>query len=121
MKLFDYIFYRWLELYSKHDDHPALYASGMVSAYQLLTLVDLVFISSIFFDFEIENAYFIYPFIAISFLINYIRYERNFDISKLKDRWENESEASKKINWRILVTYLIIAITIPIIYGFTTN
>jgi hypothetical protein len=59
--------------------------------------------------------------IVILFTLNYFRYERGFDITKLEDRWGNESRDKKKLRAVMLIAYLIITFFIPWIYGFATN
>jgi uncharacterized membrane protein len=121
MTLFDYIYYRWFKLYAKEDSDPDIYASGIVSAYQLLTIINLVLLSSILFGFEYPKVTYLYPLIMVFFVFNYFRYERGFDISKLDDQWRNEPKEKKQRNWVLLIAYLVITFITPWIYGFATN
>ncbi|ELR68741.1 hypothetical protein C900_05873 [Fulvivirga imtechensis AK7] len=121
MELFDYIYYRWLKVYAKEDRDPDIYASGIVSAYQLLTIVNLVSFGCILLGIERPEVKYIIPVIVLIFIFNYFRYERGFDISKLEEKWGNEPEDRKRIRFILLVAYLVVTFTVPWIYGFATN
>lgn len=121
MTIFDYIYYRWFKLYAKEDSDPDIYASVIVSAYQVLTIINLVSLGLILAGFERPDVKYLIPIILLFFTINYFRYERNFDLSKLDDRWRNESKEKKKRNWILLIGYLVINFLIPWVYGFSTN
>lgn len=96
LNLFDYIYYRWFRLYAKEDSDPDIYASGIVSAYQLLTIINLVSFGCIIAGKERPGVKYLIPVILFIFVINYFRYERGFDISKLDDRWRNEPKKNKQ-------------------------
>lgn len=121
MALFDYIYYRWFKLYAKEDSDPDIYASGIVSVYQLFTIVNLVSFGCIIADIERPDVKYLIPVILFFFVINYFRYERDFDISKLDDRWRNEPKEKKQRNWVLMIVYLVITFITPWIYGFLTR
>ena len=121
MNIFDYIYYRWFRLYAKKDSDPDIYASGIVSAYQLLTIINLVLLSSVLFGFDYPKVTYLYPLIIVFFIINYFRYERNFDISELDERWKDEPKSKKQLHLVLLIAYLVITFITPWIYGFATN
>ncbi len=119
--LFDYIYYRWYCIYKKHDNNPELYSSGMVSAYQLLTIVNLALIIKVLFSIELpQNRYVLLIGIGV-FAINYFKYERDFDVSLLEEKWGNESLDKKRLRMICLLIYLIVTFLVPWIYGISTN
>ncbi len=121
MVLFDYIFYRWFRLYAKKDDDPKMSASVIVSAYQLLTIINLVLLGSIIMGYEYPGEGYLYVLIVLFYAINYFRYERNFDVSELDERWRDEPESKKQLRLVLLIAYLIGTFITPWIYGFSTN
>lgn len=121
MTFFDYIFYRWFRLYAKRDDDPRMSASVIVSAYQLLTIINLVLLGSIVFGYEYPGEGYIYILIVIFYVINYFRYERNFDLATLDDRWGNEPKNKKRLHLFLIISYLVITFVTPWIYGLSTN
>jgi hypothetical protein len=41
-KLIDYTFYRWYNIYKSKDNNPNIYAAGMVTVYELFTIVNII-------------------------------------------------------------------------------
>jgi hypothetical protein len=121
MDLFDYIYYRWFRLYAKSDSDPDIYASVIVSAYQLLTVINLVLVASVLVGFNYPKVTYLYPFILFFYIINYYRYERGFDVSKLDDRWRREPKEQQLRNWILMIAYLMVTFFTPWIYGFIKN
>ncbi len=122
MKLFDYIYYRWHRIYAKEDNHPDIYASAMVATYQMFTIINMILFLSVAFDFERPDyKVTIIPLALILIAINWYRYERDFDVSKLDDRWGNEPENKKRLHMVLMMAYLVITFVTPWVYGFSTN
>ena len=120
-KLFDYIFYRWYNIYKSKDRDPNIYAAGMVLFYQLFTIINIVSITCILFGVDRpDKKYLLVPFI-IFVVINYIRYENNFNISELDNLWKEEPYSPKRRNMILLMVYFIVMLVLPWIYGFATN
>jgi hypothetical protein len=71
--LFDYIYYRWFRLYAKEDSDPDVYASGIVSVYQLFTVVNLVSFGCIISGIERPGVKYLIPVILFFFVINYFK------------------------------------------------
>lgn len=86
MRLFDYIYYRWFLLYKKTDSDPDLYASGIVTAYQNLTIINIVLLVKVIVGGSLPPRKYILVMILILFTVNYFRYERGLDFSKLENR-----------------------------------
>lgn len=121
IKLFDYIFYRWFRLYAKNDEDPKMSASVILSAYQLLTIINIVLFGSVFLGFEYPGEGYIYILIVLFYVINYFRYERNFDVSKLDEQWGSEPKNKKRLHMVLMIAYLVITFVTPWVYGFSTN
>ena len=121
MIIFDYIFYRWYFFYKKKDVDPDIYASKIVSAYQLLTIINIVLLTTVVLGVSRPSVKYLIGVIVILFILNYLRYERGFDITKLEDRWGNESIEVKRLKAIIIIAYLVITFCIPWVYGFVTN
>jgi hypothetical protein len=121
MKLFDYIYYRWFRIYAKADSQPDLYASGIVTAYQTLTIINLVSITWVIQGYDPPSHKYIYPLTIFFFITNYFRYERGFDIAKLDEMWMTEPTDKKKLRFIFLVGYLCVVFFVPIIYGIATH
>ncbi len=120
-KLFDYIFYRWYNIYKSNDSDPNIYAAGMVLFYQLFTIINIVSITCILLGVDRpDKKYLLVPFI-IFVVINYIRYENNFNVSELDNLWKEESYAPKRRNMILLIAYFIVMLVLPWIYGFAAN
>ena len=119
--LFDYVFYRWFRLYAKKDDDPKMSASVIVSAYQLLTIINLVLLGSVIMGYEYPGEGYLYFLIVFFYAINYFRYERNFDVSELDERWGDEPESKKQLRLILLISYLVVTFITPWVYGFATN
>ncbi|ELR68600.1 hypothetical protein C900_00216 [Fulvivirga imtechensis AK7] len=120
-KVFDYIYYRWYNIVTHKDVHRDIYASSIVASYQMLTFINLILLASILFGFKRPDKIYIILLAVILIVINWYRYERGFDISKLEERWGNEPEDKKRIRFILLIAYLVVTFTVPWIYGFATN
>ena len=95
MIIFDYIYYRWFLWYKRKDIDPDIYASKIVSAYQLLSIINIVLLITVVWGVNRPSLKYLIGVIVILFTLNYFRYERGFDISKLEHRWGNESIEKK--------------------------
>ena len=71
--------------------------------------------------YEYPGEGYLYFLIVLFYAINYFRYERNFDVSELDERWVDEPESKKQLRLILLISYLVITFITPWIYGFTTN
>lgn len=121
MIIFDYIYYRWFLWYKRKDIDPDIYASKIVSAYQLLSIINIVLLITVVWGVNRPSLKYLIGVIVILFTLNYFRYERGFDISKLEHRWGNESIEKKRLKAIIIIAYLVITFCIPWIYGFATH
>ncbi|WOK09797.1 hypothetical protein RT717_02415 [Imperialibacter roseus] len=120
MKLFDYVFYRWFKLYAKSDNDPHLSASLIVTAYQVLTIINIVTFGCVAGGLEVPGNQYAYLLIIVFFVLNYLRYERNFDVRILEAYWCNEPAHRRKIRGWILYSYLAVMFLAPWTYGLAT-
>ena len=121
MIIFDYIYYRWFLWYKGKDNDPSMSASVIVSAYQLLTIINIVLLTTVVLGVSRPSVKYLIGVIVILCTLNSLRCVRGFDITKLEERWGNESRDKKKLRAVMLIAYLIITFFIPWIYGFATN
>jgi hypothetical protein len=115
--LFDYIFYRVYKFYQKRDSTPAIYASAVLSLMQFFSLLSILAIVRLFYDFPIPQKYFIIPIILILIGINWFRYERDFDFKKLEGRWREENCRQRRQKGWLIVVSLITIVLFPILIG----
>ena len=121
VNLFDYIFYRAYRFYNKRDGTPAIYASGILSVMQFFSLLSALAIFRLIVNFPIPQKYFIIPIVMILIGINWYRYERNFDIKKLDEKWSKEGVTQKRWKGWLIVASTIFFILFPITIGILKN
>ena len=97
--LFDYIFYRVYKFFQKKDNFiPDTKASATLSLMQFFTLLDILVFVRIMYPFSLPNKMYVLPVILILGGLNWYRYERNFNIEELENRWSKEDSARRKKN-----------------------
>lgn len=116
-KLFEYIFYRVYKLYQRRDSSPEIYASGVLSVMQFFTLLSLLAIVRMIFDFPIPSKYFIIPVLIALIAINWYKFEYRLDFEKLDNQWGNEDIILKRKRGWLILGYLIFCIVFPITIG----
>ena len=120
--LFDYIFYRVYKFFQKKDNFiPDTKASATLSLMQFFTLLDILVFVRIMYPFSLPNKMYVLPVILILGGLNWYRYERNFNIEELENRWSKEDSARRKKNGWFIVLYLVASFLILGIYGTITN
>lgn len=92
-------------------------ASVLLTSYQMLTVINLIIFGSAIIGFEQPHKNYILVLILISFLLNYLWYEKSVDINDFKKRWKNESKEAHKRNWVLLKIYLWSSAIAPIVLG----
>jgi hypothetical protein len=65
-----------------------------------------------------DNKYYFLPPLILLGVINWFRYERNFDISQFDIKWKDEEEKRKIKNGWLIGLYLLISFLIPAMYGY---
>jgi len=116
MRIFDYIFYRTYNVYSRQENFAEISASVIVGLYQALTIINLVILASYLFRFEVPSSEFLIPILLVLLAINWYRYEYDFSINKFS-KWENEQAQLKKIRGWIMSLYLLVVALTPIVLG----
>ena len=120
LRIIDYVFYRWYLLYSRHDESPSMYASVIVSAYIVLTVINVYAFSKIAMMGKVPSPDYIIPLSVFVMIFSFFRYERNFEMKPLKEKLEQESPRTRKRKWLLIVAYLILFGIAPWMYGFAT-
>lgn len=116
---FDYIFYR-IYKFSKErgDSAPETNGTLLLSLMQFLTLLDIIVFVRIAYPFPLPGKIYIIPLIALPAIINWLRYERNFDMEKLHLKWKDEDKTKKVRNGWLMGIYLVVSFLIPAIHGY---
>jgi len=118
MKVFDYIYYRIYKFFQNRSDNVSeTTASVLLSLMQFLALIDLMFLLQMFYNFTIPPKWFFAPILIFIMALNWYRYEREFEIEKYDQHWQNEAKDKKSKNGWFLVFYLFIAFLFPVLYG----
>lgn len=117
INLFDNIFYIVYRFYQKRDGTPAIYASGVLTLMQFLALIDLMFLSQLFYKFEVPSKFVFIPVLILLIAMNWFKYERNYDLKNLEARWEKLEAGKRKERGWLLVVSLVSLVLLPIILG----
>lgn len=117
---FDYIFYRVYKFFQVRGDNvPDTKGSLILSLIQFLTILDIMVIVQFFHDYPLPSKLgFFLPLLIIIGVINWYRYERNFDMEKLEDRWKNENQRQRVMRGWCIGLYLLTSFLIPAVYGY---
>jgi len=117
--LFDYVFYR-IYKFSKERGDSAPETNGilLLSLIQFLTILDLVVLIRIAYPFLLPGKIYIIPLVALIAIINWLRYERNFEMGQLDVQWENEEQKKKVRNGWFIGIYLVVSFLIPAVNGY---
>jgi len=110
--LFDYIFCWWFRVYEKHDRHPRIFATVVLTAYQGFTLINLIVFVYYTLDAERPDGKFLIPLVFGLNIFNYFIY-RDKDVEEMERRWKKESGLVKKLKFLFLILYLIVVIFLP--------
>jgi len=117
--LFDYIFYRIYGFFrEKGDNVPETKGSLLLSLIQFLTILDVMVFVKVIYDYRFPTKYYFLPLLILLGVINWLRYERNFDIQKLDNQWRNEDREKRTRNGWLIGLYLLISFLIPAVYGY---
>lgn len=118
LKLIDYIFYRIYSLYKKQgSDVTHVYASGLLSLLQFMTVVSILFLINIFIGFSLPSKWGFAPLLIIFMILNWYRYERNFDIEEFAAQWKDEDSSEKKKKGWLIIVYFAIVVLFPVTLG----
>ncbi len=119
LTLFDYIFYRAHSYFKGRGDNVSgASSSAILSLMQFLTILDVMTLVKIVHDYSFPSTKFAFlPLALLIGVINWYRYERNFEIEKLKSKWKDESPKRKERNGWAIVLYLLGSAMFPVLYG----
>ena len=87
----------------------------------MFTVINLVLLLSILLNFQRPDKIYIIGLAIVLIIINWLRYERDFDISELETKWGNEPTRKKKTRLTILIAYLLLTCLTPWIYGLSSS
>lgn len=118
--LFDYIFYRIYKFFrDRGDGIPETAGSLLLSLIQFLTILDIMVIVKMIYDYPFpDNKYYFLPPLILLGVINWFRYEGNFDVSQLDAKWKDEEQSKKVKNGWLIGLYLLVSLFIPAVYGY---
>ena len=118
MDTFDYIFYRLYKFYiGQGSSITHTYAAGLVSILQFFTILSVVGVFSLILEFEVFNKYQSIFIIVPLMILNWYRYERDFDIEKYESRWGNEPKTERRKKGWLIVVWFVFVILIPVSIG----
>jgi hypothetical protein len=120
ISLFDYIFYRIYGFFKeKGDGIPETAGTLLLSLIQFFTILGImVMVRMIYnYSFPANKYYFLLPLILLG-VINWYRYEWNFDIGQFDVKWKDEEEKRKVRNGWLIGLYLLVSFLVPAVYGF---
>ncbi|MEP4120688.1 MAG: hypothetical protein ABJL86_02995 [Gilvibacter sp.] len=109
-RLNDYVFYR---VYMFYQDGKS-YTAGFVAVVQFFSLLSIASLLKYAIEFNIEK----YVLIATGILLlalNAYRYENNFDVKALHERWKDESSIKKRLKGWVIFLYTLFVVLFPLI------
>jgi len=115
-RFFDFIFYRLYMIYERTSKDGSM-ASGILAVIQTGTLLSISWmLLSIYFD------YLMHPAIAALLIIpnmtiNWYLYDRKPKIKEFHKRWSNVNKEKLLVYDIVIIIYLILVLTTPIIFA----
>src|SRR5262245_52448236 len=118
--LFGYIHYRVYGFFKERGDNssPEFSATLILSLIQCFTILDVMVIVKIFRDYPFPNKLYFLPPLIVANIINWYKYERNYDAERIGNRWKDEPTTKRTRNGWMIALYLIITLLIPAVYGY---
>lgn len=121
MKLFDYIFYRVCDFYKRKKDSVAEVTSSLiVSLIQFFTILDLLILVRIVWEYRIPNnftTYWFLPIIIIIPIVNWRKYVKPKMYREYRKKWKDEYVKNKTLKGLLIVLYIVFSLLIPVLYG----
>ena len=120
LNLFDYIFFRiyqfWLD---QKDVAPETKGFLILSLMQFSTILDCLLLIQQFTGYDkLVSKSTLAPVLFSIAILNYFRYEHNFDSNDWTDRWCNESRQIRSRKGWLIALYLLLVLLFPAVYGF---
>ena len=118
--IFDYIYLRGYQFFKeKGDNVPETKGSLILSLMQCLTLVDIDVVIRHFSGFTFFQSKFLVLIpLAIIGALNWSKYERNFDLKALEEKWRDQDQEKRIRNGWAISLYLLMSFMIPVMYGY---
>jgi len=115
----DYIFYRFYKISIDNGIDRIGWAANIVSAYYLLTIIDVINLFRIFANLEGSLAVGYIWLIAVPVIgYNWWRYDKIVSLESLHGRWVNEDGNRRKYRFLIMMIYLGLIFLGPFVIGF---
>lgn len=120
MNLVDYLFYRIYNYYNrKKDSTPVFMSCAVISILFVFNCYDVIVLASMFKKQTIIiPKYLVWLFIAIPIFFCTLRYRDINVIENIKQSYLNEKIGAHKRRGIIIVVYMIITFSVPLLYGF---
>jgi len=115
MNIFNYIFYRVSNLYTKtglETSSPEIYSNGIVSLLQNLNITTIFYL---IFKEKITTPYYIFFLYATIFILNGIFILNKKNLQKFEEKWGNENIKKRRLNGILIVVYMLCSILLFII------
>lgn len=117
--LFDYIFFRIYGFFKvRGDSAPETKGSLLLSLIQFLTILDVMILVKVIYDYPFPTKYYFLPLLILLGVINWFRYERDFDTNTLDIQWKNEEKEKRLRNGWLIGLYFVMSFLIPALYGY---
>lgn len=101
---------------------PETKGSLILSLAQFLGLLNVFIVGKILFDYPLPSTkYVALPLLVLIGAINWYRYEKKLELDQLIDRWGSEDRVKANRNGLLIIGYLILSATFPVLYGMATN
>ena len=119
MKVFDYIFYRFHNLFLKipRKSYTAdIQALCTVSTLQFFIFLIFMFLFSYIRKDDLfpSNKYVFGGILVLLLVLNYMRYLRYSRIIELSEKWKNESKEQKLIRGIFIMIYVLLSIVLTV-------
>lgn len=119
ISVFDYVHFRIYNFSKqKGDSSPETNGTLILTLLQCFTILDLMIAVQIIHDYPFPSKYAFLPLLAIVGIVNWYRYERNFDAQKIEGKWQSEGKKNRVRNGWLIAVYMLIAFLIPPLYGY---
>ena len=72
----------------------------------------------VIYDYPFPTKYYFLPLLILLGVINWFRYERDFDTNTLDIQWKNEEKEKRLRNGWLIGLYFVMSFLIPALYGY---
>ena len=119
MKLIDYVFYRIYSFYKqKKDSAPIITSCIILSLTALMPLLCITYITGVLTKDTLKISKLIMLIVYIAVVaVFWRRYKSKELISRIEERYLSENTIKKKQRGILLLFYIVIIISLPILFG----